>query len=254
MSLLRLEDVSLNRGGNQLFDAVNLSMLPGSVTVVLGGNGTGKSSLLQLMAGLLTCDGRVELMGKRLNDYSRQQIAMKMAWLGALPPTDFGLTVRQRLSLACDGLEASESNILEAACAMDMMQLLERSLGALSSGERQRAELAALMLRDVPLWLVDEPTAHLDLKHQMRCLKMLGAQRQTKRGVVVVLHDLQQAQALLANALDQVVLFDGRGGIRLGSAELLHDEQVLSQVFEVSLQRLGGYLVPNYGGNDEITR
>ncbi len=158
-----------------------------------------------------------------------------------MPPVEFGLTVRQRLELAA---HENIGAIKSMANSMDIAILLERPLGELSSGERQRVELAALMLRDAPLWLLDEPTAHLDLKHQIRCMHMLKAERDGGRTIVVVLHDIQQAMAIA----DNVVLIDGRGGVAYGRADRMFDSQRLSKLFEAPLMREGNALIPDYRG------
>ncbi|MFQ5518715.1 MAG: ATP-binding cassette domain-containing protein, partial [Mariprofundus sp.] len=168
--LLTLDNIAVERGNRTLLSGLSCRVNAGEITVVLGPNGAGKSSLLLAMAGLIPTTGRLDLNGKALNDYGRAKLSSQIAWQGELPPTEFGLTVKQRLALAAadDPAIAIEST----AAAMDIATLLTRPLGELSSGERQRTELAALMLRDAPIWLLDEPTAHLDLKHQIQCVQM----------------------------------------------------------------------------------
>ena len=173
-SLLKLMNIAVERGGNSLLSGLSCDLNAGEVVVVLGPNGAGKSSLLLALAGLLPAHGRIELLGKPLSEYGRSELTRQIAWQGELPPTEFGLTVKQRLELAAN----KEVGTIEAtANTMDIAPLLQRPLGELSSGERQRTELAALMLRDTPLWLLDEPTSHLDLKHQIHCIDMLKNQR-----------------------------------------------------------------------------
>ena len=254
MSLLALRDLRLDRGGRRLFSIPRFELVPGSVALVLGPNGAGKSSLLQALAGFLACGGDIVIGGERLAAMSRQELSKWVAWMGALPPAEFGLTVRQRLELASGGLNPPEQEMEAAARAMEVERLLDHPLGALSSGERQRVELAALMLRDVPLWLVDEPTAHLDLKHQAACLRMLRARRQAcegGRGMVVVLHDLAQARALARGRSDRVLLLDGRGGLRQGGAELLDDVDALSAAFDVPLTRSRDGIGPRFDEPEE---
>jgi iron complex transport system ATP-binding protein len=127
---------------------------------------------------------------------------------------------------------------------MDMAGLLHRPLGELSSGERQRTELAALMLRDTPLWLLDEPTAHLDLKHQINTICMIREQRAAGRTIVTVLHDMQQAMAVA----DALILIDGNGGAEYGEAKELFDTGRLSRLFDAPVNMQGSVLVPDYGG------
>jgi len=237
MNLLELKQVTLQRGGRILFTGFSKVVAPGRITVIMGPNGAGKSSLLLALAGMIPASGRIVLRGKPLNEHSRPEIARQIAWQGDLPPTEFGLTVAQRLQLA-RGEE--HARISEPATLMEVDGLLERTLGDLSSGERQRVELTALMLRDVPLWLLDEPTAHLDLRHQVISLRMLRRQSGQGRAIVVVLHDIQQAMSIA----DDVVLIDGNGGILADKAVAMLTQERLQGVFGVSLQ--ASTLLPKY--------
>ncbi len=230
MNLLELKHVTLQRGERILFSGFSKAVVPGRVTVIMGPNGTGKSSLLLALAGMIPASGRIALQGKPLNEHSRPEIARQIAWQGDLPPTEFGLTVAQRLQLA-GGEE--DARISEPATLMEVDGLLDRGLGELSSGERQRVELTALMLRDAPLWLLDEPTAHLDLRHQVMWLKVLRRQSGQGRAIVVVMHDIQQAMSIA----DDVVLIDGSGNIETDKAVTMLTQERLQEVFGVPLRK-----------------
>ncbi len=238
--VMSLSGVAVERGNRTLLSGLDCELLSGKVVVVLGPNGAGKSSLLLALAGLIPASGDIELVGRPLADYGRDELSNSVAWQGDLPPTEFGLTVRQRLQLAA-GEVTEEFNA--AADAMDIASLLHRPLGELSSGERQRTELAALMLRSASVWLLDEPTAHLDLKHQIHCINMLKQQRKRGRAIVTVLHDLQQAMSVA----DDLILIDGRGAAEYGEASQLFDSGKLSRLFDAPLKLQGALLVPDYG-------
>jgi len=239
--LMHLNDVTVQRGERTLLANLSCDIKQGEITVVLGPNGAGKSSLLLALAGLIPATGTIEIAGRPLPSFSRHELSRQVAWQGALPPTEFGLTVRQRLQLAAD---SSATPVGHAAASMDAKDLLTRPLGELSSGERQRVELAALLLRDAPVWLLDEPTSHLDLKHQIHCIALMKAQRAKGRAIVTVLHDLQQAMAVA----DQLILIDGQGGVVAGDADQLFDSDGLSRLFDAPLSRQGALLIPDYRG------
>jgi len=238
--VMKLSGFSVERGGRTLLSGLDCEIRSGEVVVVLGPNGAGKSSLLLALAGLIPAGGTIELSGRSLADHGRDELSYSVAWQGDLPPTEFGLTVSQRLELSA-GDTADEVKV--AAEAMDITPLLHRPLGELSSGERQRTELAALTLRSAPLWLLDEPTAHLDLKHQIHCISMLKQQRDSGRAIITVLHDLQQAMAVA----DHLILIDGRGGAEYGEAGQLFDSGKLTRLFDAPLKQQGALLAPDYG-------
>ena len=238
--LLTLTNVAIERAGRCLLSRLSCSMNAGEVVVILGPNGAGKSSLLLALAGLIPSTGETSLLGKDLHHYSRHELSRLIAWQGELPPTEFGLTVVQRLNLAVTERGGALKSV---AKTMDIQALLQRPLGELSSGERQRTELAALMLRDAPIWLLYEPTAHLDLKHQIQCINMMKKQRSQGRAIITVLHDIQQAMAVA----DHLILIDGVGGAEYGEAGLLFNSGCLSQLFDAPVVTQGDLLVPDYG-------
>ncbi|MDQ6952168.1 MAG: ABC transporter ATP-binding protein [Mariprofundaceae bacterium] len=237
-ALMTLENISVSRANKVLFSHFSCDIKAGEITVILGPNGAGKSSLLLAMAGLIPVNGHIECIGKTLCTDDRKSITQKLAWQGDLPPTEFGLTVEQRLGLIGDSPQAIQS----IALVFDIISLLKRSLAELSSGERQRVELSALMLRDVPIWLLDEPTSHLDLKHQVCCMRMLKEEASKGKSIVVILHDLEQAYAIS----DHLILINGKGDVCVGSRDDLFNTKVLSKLFGVTLMQQNNVLLPNY--------
>jgi len=238
--MITVNDLNLKRGDKQLISNLTMQVKAGDIVVVLGPNGAGKSTLLLALSGLLTdFTGKMMLGDKSITEHTHAKLAGLVAWQGELPPTEFGLTVQQRLQLAAaDG----EDKLAEALNYLELEPLKHRALGELSSGERQRVEIAALMMRDCPIWLMDEPTAHLDMKHQVDCLKLIKQQSKEGRLIITVLHDLQQAAAVA----DVVVLLDGKGGVNVGSAEDLLTVTQLEPIFKVKLQGSGRNLMPSY--------
>lgn len=232
--MLELQGLRFAQGGRELVHNLNIRLPTGETCVVLGSNGVGKSTLLMTIAGLHAPDeGSILLGGEELSLMSPKQRARCLAWCGDLPADNFGLTVHDRLELAAG--DCDEQRLLEAAGRFELLGLLNRDMAGLSAGERQRCELAAMLLRDVPIWLLDEPCAHLDLRHQKDALSMIREQKVHGRLVIVVLHDLLQA----ACVADRVLLLDGKGGWQFGEAAQLMQQEVLESLYQTKLSPCG---------------
>jgi ABC-type cobalamin/Fe3+-siderophores transport system ATPase subunit len=230
-AVFETRNLSLVRGGRELFRGLDIEAEPGTIITVIGPNGAGKSSLLMVLAAVLAADsGECVMQGRAVSSYSRAELAKFIAWQGELPPTEFGLTVEQRLKLATMG-NSDDGLMCHAVKEMDIAALLPRNLAELSSGERQRVEIASVMARDCSLWLFDEPTSHLDLQHQVACLNMFRAEARKGRVIVTVLHDIQQA----ASVADKAILIDGRGGVECGDARSMMVADKLESLFRVKL-------------------
>ena len=223
-------DLGVQRDGRRLFSGLSLQVRAGEICVVLGPNGAGKSSLLLALAGWLApSSGRVHLDGRPVLDWSPAARARRLAWQGGTSTADFGLRVHERLALA--GGRRGPERHRRALATLELEGMEERRLEALSAGERQRVELAALSLREAPCWLLDEPTAHLDLRHQVRWIGQLRRERRAGRAMVVVLHDLPQAQALA----DYAVLLRGDGHCRWGPARDLLCTTTVSALYRTPI-------------------
>jgi len=242
MNRLAIEGMAVWRGGRRLVEDLHCDAAPGSVTVILGPNGAGKSTLLQMLAGVLPgSHARASWMGRHLGAYLRREWADVVSWQGPAGYADFGLRVDQRLRLAAGIWSGDQAELLQQ---LDIPGLMARPLAKLSSGERQRVEVAAAMLRPTPVLLLDEPTAHLDLRHQAACLRLMRQQADAGgRVVLVVLHDVAQAAAVA----DQVVLLYGDGRSETGPAEAMMVPKRLQALYGTPMRAVEGVgLLPDF--------
>lgn len=247
MSLFSASSLTLERGERVLIHDSDFSIRRGKVTVILGPNGVGKSTLLLTLAGLYEVSSGTVLLGDEpLQSFSHQQLAEKISWQGALPPSEFGLKVFDRLALAMRDVPGSSHAYRDMCNMLDIEHLQGRALGELSSGERQRVELAAALLRDTDILLLDEPVAHLDLKHQASFISMMKNLTKAGKSVLVVLHDVQQAVTV---ADDVLMIFDD-GRVECGSADSVMSAERLSELFDTEIKERGQgtdrLMIPNY--------
>jgi iron complex transport system ATP-binding protein len=244
---LEVKQLGICRGERTLLSGLDMHVQTGRVTVVLGPNGAGKSSLLMALAGQLQASsGIISLWDRPLSSLSRREIAAHVAWLGVWPLREFGLTVSQRLALSAQ--QNDDGIIASALQQLDLSGLGNHALDILSAGELQRVELAAVLLRNTPLWLLDEPMAHLDIRHQLAWLALMREQVK-QRAIICVLHDLAQA----ASVADDVLLIYGDGRWELGEAGAILEPERLSGLYQASLgrwchERGDGVVMPDYAG------
>jgi thiol reductant ABC exporter CydD subunit len=203
---LRLEGVTVtypDRDGPAL-ENVDLVVSPGSITALVGPSGAGKTTLLAVLLGFVRADsGRVLVGDVDLAALDPAEWRRRVAWLSQRPYVLPGPVVD---SIRLGDPDADEAAVRAAAAKADALDLLGRAAGeggaGLSAGERQRVALARMFLRDAPLLLLDEPTAHLDAATEGH---VLAALREHARGRTVLL--VAHRAALLA-AADRVVRLD----------------------------------------------
>jgi iron complex transport system ATP-binding protein len=217
-AILSGHDVTVRIGAKLLVDRISLSFNPAETVAIVGPNGAGKTTLLRALAGELRAGaGSVLLKGRAINDYGPRELARHRAVLSQNISVAFPFTVAETVRMGASNRSSRAVDALvDAALAeVALSDFANRVITTLSGGEQQRAHFARVLVQlacsdaaDGPgILLLDEPTASLDLKHQIELLML--ARRRTAQGITViaVLHDLNLA-TLFAERI--VVLNGGR--------------------------------------------
>ena len=235
-------------GGPLVVRGVGLRIAPASMTAVIGANGSGKSTLIRMLAGLLhPASGEILLDGIPLAAWQPRLRAREIAYMPQATTTAFPFRVidivlsgrtphipRFRLDSSID-----RDRAIEALRSTGAAHLADRSLTALSAGEKQMVILARALAQEPRLLLLDEPSASLDLKHRAELMRTLARLRE-QRGlsVIMITHDLQ----LTGSLFDWIVaLRSGEVAVQGPPDEVLRSE-LLSQIYEephVRAQRMG---------------
>ncbi len=183
--MLEASGLTCERSGRTLFRALSFSLAPGAALRVAGANGSGKTSLLRIVCGLLAPGaGQVRWRGTPIESL-REDYARQLVYLGHAPAVKGDLTAAENLSIACllAGSPVAPAQV-RAALARFGLPPGEVAVKKLSQGQRRRAALARLALAAVPLWLLDEPFAALDAEG-VALLNALFAQQLARGGAIV---------------------------------------------------------------------
>ncbi|EHY87357.1 ABC transporter ATP-binding protein [Saccharomonospora azurea] len=225
--------VTWMRRGRLVLDDVTVEVSAGSITGLVGPNGSGKTSLLTLMAGLhRPTEGRVLLGSRNASTIPPRERARLVALLEQHATTSLNLTVRQVVELGrvphrrFSSPDPAGAVVDEAMAAAHIEHLAERSWQTLSGGERQRVQLARALAQQPSALLLDEPTNHLDLRHQlelMRTVRRLGVT------VVTALHDLDLAAAYC----DRLAVLDAGRLVASGPVDEVLDSRLVDTVYGV---------------------
>jgi iron complex transport system ATP-binding protein len=216
--VIRLEGVTVLYRERAALRDVALHVEAGERLAVIGPNGAGKSTLLRVIAGLLRpVTGTVELAGGRLDRLDRQAVARRLAVVPQLPTLPFATSVEEVVALGrlphehpVRGMRPGDRSAVAAAIdRVGVGHLLGRDARELSLGERQLVLLAMAVAQEAPVLVLDEPTVHLDLRHQVEVMELVGdLNARDGTTIIAVLHDV----GLAAHFFPRLVLLD-RGRI-----------------------------------------
>lgn len=242
---LELLDAGLRIQGQQLLEHIDVRLEPGVVTGVIGANGAGKTSLLRLASGeLVPIGGRVQLDGASLTSVEREAIARRIAVLPQHSMLDFPFRVDEVLQMGriphMTGQSIDRPIVDEVAEVMQLQDFKFRTYTTLSGGERQRVQIGRVLCQlwdvmDEGYLLFDEPTAPLDLAHQLGFLGLVRELAGRGAGILLILHDIN----LAARFAGQIVLLaNGRVLAKGEPQEVLTPENIRAG-FGVEVQIVG---------------
>ncbi len=255
---LRAENLSFAYGEQApLFADLDLELKVGSLTTVLGANGVGKTTLIQLLAGLLSPQkGRILLGEKPLSQWSIEERARHVAFVPQQAPSGLSFTVEEIVLMGRNPylgsrLFESDEDRRVAAEAMDSVEvghLSSRLFDQCSGGEQQRVLIARALAQKPEILFLDEPTSNLDLGHQAGLFTLLEHVR-SEYGTTVcaVLHDWNLASTFASH----VVLLDD-GQMTEGPFDTVVTDEVVARLFSsrvdvVRNEKGERYVVPKRG-------
>ncbi len=216
-ALLKIENVGFSYPSGFRLEEIDLEVTTGSFLALIGPNGCGKSTLVKLMSRLLPpSTGKVLLEGRELASYSTRELARRMAVIPSENHFEFPFPVSEIVAMGrypflgrLERVSTSDKQLVRRALRLTgTEQFAQRPISELSSGERQRVLMARAVAQQPQLLILDEPNAHLDIKHQISIFRLLQKLNQ-EQGVtiVVVLHDLSMTAAFCQRV---AVMAEGR--------------------------------------------
>lgn len=253
MTVLAAKSLSCGYGKQKVLHDIDFALRGSEIVALLGPNGAGKSTLLKALARQLAFQqGQITLDNHALWQLPPRQVARALAHLPQAESHELSLSVVEAVALGRAPhrgwflpLTASDWQIVERCLSeFDLTTLRDRPLDQLSGGQRQRVALARALAQEPKLLLLDEPTTHLDPKHQVDFFAVLKRLRSQGLGAALTLHDLNQA----ARWCDRLVLIaDGRIVAEGQPSEVL-TSPLLQQVFNVQarIQQIADGLYVSY--------
>ncbi|MBP2236694.1 iron complex transport system ATP-binding protein [Sinorhizobium kostiense] len=223
--MIRVYDISVRLSGRQVLNGVSFDVAPGSMTAIVGPNGSGKTTTLKAISGELALSaGRVAINGHDLSRLRPWELALKRGVLPQATVVSFPFTVREIVGLGLSAAAATtrpERLADEALEAVDLAGFSGRFYRELSGGEQQRVQLARVLCQiSAPVGdgeprylLLDEPVSSLDIRHQLTIMRLARQFCEGGGGVIAVMHDLN----LTAMFADRMVMMKA-GRIRASGA------------------------------------
>ncbi len=241
---LRSERLTLGYENTPVVESLDCIVPDGDITVIVGANASGKSTLLRGLARLLSpMAGRVVLDGQTLSDLRSIDVAKVMALLPQSPTAPDGITVADLVGRGRYPHQGwfrrwsadDDAAVAEALLATGTADLVDRPVLSLSGGQRQRVWVAMALAQQTDLLLLDEPTTYLDVSHQVELLDLLTALNKTQHTtIVLVLHDLNLA---FRYAHHLIALKDGQITAE-GQPTDIVDTDLITRVFGLDCQVL----------------
>lgn len=236
--MLELKSVSAGYGKHRILQDLSVTFEKGRLTGIIGVNGCGKSTLLKTILGVLPItDGEITLDGAPLGSLSPKETARKLAYLSqdkSIPDMTVGqLVLHGRFPHLSYPRRYSKQDRDIAQAAMErtgISHLADKPMQTLSGGMRQTAYIAMALAQGTDYILLDEPTTHLDISHQLELMKILRQLADSGKGIAAVMHDLPMAFAYC----DQILLLDGGQVIAEGTPA--HCQAQIEKIFGVQLE------------------
>jgi len=235
---IQAEDLTVGYAGlgRPALAGVSLDVAAGALQAVLGPNGSGKSTLMRALLGVTPVrSGRARLDGREVGEWPRRELATRVGVVSQMESFAFPLTVREMVSMGryphlgplAGERAADREAVARALEACDVKDLAARDVTTLSGGELQRARIARALAQEPSALVLDEPTASLDVRHEMAILELLRSAADDGMTVVLVTHGLD----VVGQFADRILLLQGGRPAAAGRPDEVLREDTLARVY-----------------------
>lgn len=238
MSAIELRSVGFGYTADRLFADFSLAVAEREFFGVIGPNGSGKTTLLRLLARLLVPQaGQIEVCGIPLAGYAHRELARLIGFMPQENHFAFDFTVEEVVMMGRNPFlgrfqrpgRQDRDKVRAALQFTDTWSLREKGINEVSGGERQRVVLARTLTQEPRILLLDEPTSHLDIRHQLSILEILRKLNRQGITIVVNLHDLNLASL----ACSRLLLLDHGKPVACAAPESVLRADLIRQVYGV---------------------
>jgi ABC-type Mn2+/Zn2+ transport system ATPase subunit len=241
--MIKLENITVRKASGLLLDEISLSASPNEFVGIIGPNGAGKTTLLNVIAGFERFEGTLSLFGHREGWRRSRKTRIRIGYVPQLFQIDpaFPILAGEAVMTGAIGRlglfhSPGKHEKEQAIRLMEMMRvahLVDRPLGQLSGGERQKVSLARAIFQKPDILLMDEPTANLDIAVQKEVLNLVDEiQKQESLTLLFVTHDFN----MLPSAMRRVVLLNRGKKVFDGDLNTALSGRTLSRLFQYPLE------------------
>ena len=238
--MIEVKNISKSYGDRIILDDISVQFPKGKIVALIGGNGTGKSTLLSIISRLVKKDeGEINLLDQDVYSMTNREFAKRLSILKQSNHPNVRITVRELVSFgrfphSQGRLKADDELKIDEAIGYMVLQDIQHSyLDELSGGQRQRAFLAMLLVQDSDYILLDEPLNNLDLRHSVEIMRILrNLADNLGKTIIVVVHDINFA----VSYADYIVALKDQKVLFYGPTEDVIQEDKLKAIFDLDMR------------------
>lgn len=241
MNLIEVENLKFGYGKQLVLNGVSFNVKKGEFISIIGPNGSGKSTLLKILNNLYNpCEGKIFIDGNDIKSFKKRDLAKKMGLVLQDTNIDYEFTVEDIVLMGrhphkgrWEKEDANDYKIVNESLEMtDTTYLKDRIITEVSGGERQRVMIAKALAQKPSIILLDEPTSHLDINHQVEILKLLKRMnKENGTTIILVIHDIN----LGIRYSDKVILLNEGKIVEMGDAEKVITKENVEMTYNINV-------------------